>query len=428
MTFSRRHLLTNSSATLALPALASLGWNKSLSAQFKSTIPPKRMIFLGMGFGVTNETWYPDPKDSGKNYQLPKGLKPLKQHKSDFSLIQNCYHQYSNEAHWGSTFWLTGANRYAIPGQSFSNSISVDQVAAKEFGKDTRFSSLQLTSPDAQNSGHGPGLSLAWDSKGKPLSGIDSPLKLFHKLFSADQQPLEVRQTSLNKKLSVMDALYTDAKRLKLNLCQTDNQKLDEYFESIRDIELQIQKEQSWMSIPKAKAPTEAPQEHDKGKEEIRLMLKIIKAALQTDSSRVLTYRLPLVSLLRSLGTKVHSHDMSHYSPGHRKEASEMRDTALSELLSEFIDDLKNTKEVDGSSLFDHSTLVMGSNIRSIHYLNNCPTLISGGGSGIKLGYHHVMPENTPLCNVWLSLLRGSGIEIDQHGDSTGVIRELFSA
>lgn len=413
---------------MPLPFLESLGWKSAFATQQNASTPPKRMIFLGMGFGVTQESWYPNIQQTGTAYTLPKGLAPLAKHKPDFSIIQNCYHQHSNEAHWGSTFWLTGANRYAIPGQSFSNSISVDQVAAQQLGKDTRFSSLQLTTPDVENSGHGPGLSLAWDSKGKPLAGLDSPLKLFHKLFSADQQPLEVRQKTLNKKLSVMDALHTDAKRLKLHLCQTDQNKLDEYFESIRGIELQIQKEKAWMAIPKAKAPMETPQENAQGKEEIRLMLKVMLTALQTDSSRVLTYALPVNTLLRSLGSKVHSHDMSHYTPGHRKQASEMRDHALSELLSECIDQMKNIKEVDGSSLFDHTTLVMGSNIRSIHYLDNCPTLIAGRGSGILMGHNMVMPENTPLCNVWLSLLKGSGIKIDQFGDSTAPVKNLFSA
>ena len=89
------------------------------------------------------------------------------------------------------------------------------------------------------------------------------------------------------------------------------------------------------------------------------------------------------------------------------------------------IDKLKATKETDGSSLFDHTTVVFGSTIRSIHYLDNCPTLIAGGGAGITLGHHIVQPRNTPLCNVWLTLLKGTGVEIDAFGDSTGTVKEL---
>ena len=88
---------------------------------------------------------------------------------------------------------------------------------------------------------------------------------------------------------------------------------------------------------------------------------------------------------------------------------------------------LKASKEPDGSSLFDHVSLTFGSNINSIHYLNNCPTLITGGGAGVKHGRHLVMDDpKTPLCNLWLSLLRGSGIEVESHGDSTGVIEGLM--
>jgi hypothetical protein len=104
-----------------------------------------------------------------------------------------------------------------------------------------------------------------------------------------------------------------------------------------------------------------------------------------------------------------------------------MRDLKQSELLAGFFDKLKASKEPDGSSLFDHVSLSYGSNIQSIHYLDNCPTLITGGGAGIQHGRHLVMPDSkTPLCNLWLTLLQGCGINTDSHGDSTGVIRELI--
>ena len=154
-------------------------------------------------------------------------------------------------------------------------------------------------------------------------------------------------------------------------------------------------------------------------------MYDLIVAALQTDSSRVLTFRQPIQHLLTSVGIKVAAHDMSHYAPGPRMEASQHRDRVQGEMLATLIDKLKGTKETDGSSLFDHTALVFGSNIRSIHYLDNCPTLLAGGGAGIRLGQHIVMPKGTPLCNVWLTLLKGTGIDVASHGDSTGIVEEL---
>jgi hypothetical protein len=97
-----------------------------------------------------------------------------------------------------------------------------------------------------------------------------------------------------------------------------------------------------------------------------------------------------------------------------------------SELLAGLIDKLKSVREPDGSRLFDHTTLVFGSNIRTVHSLENCPTLIAGNGARLRLGHNLVVPKDTPLCNAWLTLLKGSGLSLERHGDSTGVIKELL--
>ena len=115
----------------------------------------------------------------------------------------------------------------------------------------------------------------------------------------------------------------------------------------------------------------------------------------------------------------------SHYSQGERKQASQTRDKTHSQLLAGLIDKLKGTKESDGSSLFDHTALAFGSNISSIHYLDNCPTILTGGGANLKLGQHLVLPKDTPLCNVWLTMLHGMGISVERHGDSSGVVKQL---
>jgi hypothetical protein len=137
---NRRHFLRGTGALIALPALESIGFRRFASAAATApATPPKRAVFLGMGFGVTKETWYPDARDTGAGYKLSKGLAPLARHKSDFTVVQGCANQFTNEAHWGSTFWLTGANRYSVPGQNMANSISVDQVVAQHLGQDARF-------------------------------------------------------------------------------------------------------------------------------------------------------------------------------------------------------------------------------------------------------------------------------------------------
>ncbi|HIK92026.1 MAG TPA: DUF1552 domain-containing protein [Planctomycetes bacterium] len=423
---NRRHFLRGAGTFIALPALESIGFRRFASAASKApAIPPKRTVFLGCGFGVTKETWFPNTADTGADYKLPQGLTPLARHKKDFTVVQGCSNQFSNAPHWGSTFWLTGANRFAVPGQSMSNSISADQVAAQQLGRDTRFASLQLGSSDGSASGHGPGLSLAWDGRGKPVAGLDDPVQVFHKLFSGDDLPLEQRQAAIAEKRSVLDAVLTEARRVQRGLTSTDKDKLGEYFQGIRDIETRLSKDEAWLEIPKTKAPIDEPEPGLKGREEIEVMYDLIVAALQTDSTRVMTYRMPGLSLLRSMNITLSAHNVSHYSPGGRMQASQARDKVHSELLAGLIDKLKATKEADGSSLFDHVSLAFGSNISSIHYLTNCPTVLTGGGANLKLGQHMVLPKDTPLSNVWLTMLKGMGLDPERHGDSTGVVKEL---
>lgn len=433
---NRRCLLRGTGSLIALPAMESLGFKTHAKASEKApdtstatssertpSNPPKRMVCLGIGFGVTKETWFPNTDQTGTQYDLPKGLLPLARHKSDLTVVQGCTNQFNNEAHWGSTFWLTGANRYSIPGQNMANSISMDQVVAGSLGKQTRFSSLALSSTADQ--GHGPGLSLSWNQRGKPVAGINDPVQVFHKLFSADEMPLEQRQAAIAENRSVLDAVLSDARRVQRGLSTNDNRKLDEYFQGIREIETRLSKDEDWLSIPKATSPIDQPEPGLKGKDEIEMMYRLIVAALQTDSTRAITYRMPGQSLLDSLNLSASSHNVSHYTPGPRMDASQARDQAHSELLAGLIDRLKETKEADGSSLFDHVALVFGSNISSIHYLTNCPTVLAGGGANLKLGQHVVLPNDTPLCNVWLTMLQGMGIETSRHGDSTGIVREL---
>ncbi len=428
---TRRHFLQSSTSLVALPFLESLGFSRFASAAADAAAaPPKRMIFLGFGWGVTEESWYPDRKTPGPDYELPEGLAPLERHKKDISVVQGLWNKYSVEGHAGSTWWLTGANRYAQPGQSMHNSISVDQVAAAQFGKHTRFSSIELNDAKGRsNSGHGEGLSLAWDVNGKPVAGLDGPLAAYHRLFSKDTTPLEEQRARLAERRSVLDTVLENARSLKRGLGRDDSEKLDEYFQGIRDIETRLAKDEQWMGVPRPKTDVPEPPSEVSGKKEIELMYDLMVAALQTDSTRVLTYRQPVETLLPSVGIDVNPHDMSHYitTKGEKLAASRKRDQVQSELLAGLIDRLKDTKESDGSRLFDHVSLAYGSNIRTGHELDNCPTILTGGGAGVRLGENIVVPEHTPLCNAWLALLHGVGVPAERHGDSTGPLTTILA-
>lgn len=433
MNTTRRHILRSSSATIALPFLESFGFRPFISAATPQRRDiPKRMVFMGIGYGVTKESWYPDIRDTGEGYTLSDGLKPLAKHKQDFTIIQNLQHANSRDGHSGSTFWLTGADRFAIPGQTFHNTISADQVAAGQFGKHTRYTSVQLDGAFGYNSGgHGPGSSLAWNRQGKSLAALPSPVAFFHKLFSGEDMPLAQRQALLADEQSVLDTILADANSIKGTLTPTDRDKMDEYFQSIREIETRIAKEESWLHIPKKKPshPVKEPAESLEGIPSVKAMYDLMLAAMQVDASRVFTYRMPVDSFISSFGATISAHNMSHYAGGERTEVSKKRDRTHAALLSDFIDKLKATKEADGSSLFDHLTLTWGSNLSKTHSLTNCPTLVTGGGSGFQHGHHLVMEDKkTPLCNLWLSILQGSGVQAKSFGDSTGTLEELLTA
>ena len=427
---SRRHFLKSSSALIALPFLESLGFRRFASAAQIAT-PPKRLVFLGFGWGITEETWYPDIKTPGPDYELPVGLKPLARPKKDFSIVQGLWNQYSVEGHAGSTWWLSGANKFAQPGQSMHNSVSADQVAAGQLGMHTRFSSLQLNGGErGEASGHGPGLSMAWDQNGKPVAGLNDPVQAYHRLFFNDETPIEEQKARLAEKRSVLDTVLENARSLQRGLGKDDNEKLSEYFQSIRDIETRLSKEEKWIGVDRPDAPIAEPRAGLEGKSEVALMYDLLVAAFQTDSTRVITYRQPAGGVfLNSIGVDVHPHDMSHYvtTKGEKLAASQKRDLTNSSLLAGLIDKLKATKEADGSSLFDHIALAYGSNIRSGHHLSNCPTLLTGGGAGIKLGENIVVQQDTPLCNAWLTLLHGVGVEAERHGDSSGSLKEILA-
>lgn len=300
-------------------------------------------------------------------------------------------------------------------------------LAADQFGQDTRYASMNIHGDN--DNGHGPG-SLSWNRQGKPIAGMPHPVAMYHKLFSSDTMSLEERQALLADDRSALDTVLADARSMKKGLTKTDIDKLDEYFDSIRELEIRLAKDEQWMNVPKRKPtdPVKEPKPSLEGAPAVEIVYDLMLAAMQVDASRVFTYRMPGDSFAASIGSSFSAHNLSHHAGGERTEDSKRRDITHAKLIAKFIDKMKATKEADGSSLFDNVTLAFGSNLRKVHSLNNCPTLVAGGGSGFSHGRHLVMENKTPLCNLWLSMLRGSGVNVNGFGDATGMVDELFEA
>lgn len=424
---TRRSFFRVGSSVLALPFLETFA-----TAAAATKTPPKRLIFMGTGFGFTKDSFYPTKSGRFSEIGLTEGLKPLKRHQNDITMVANLTNVGASNPHGGSVSYLTGANVAGTPGKRFFNSISCDLLAAQHLGQATRFPSLSLsaTEPDGgQNSGHGPGLSLSWDDSGNPVPGVNKPLDLFRTIFANPADTREELDERLRKKQSILDIVRVGGGDMKHSLSKRDQQKLDEYFTGVRQIEQGLERQARWADIPKPDAPFDVPGEGLTGEDEIKMMYDIIIVALQTDSTRVVSYRQPVCSVLSGMGISLKAHSLSHYGFSEpRKLASQQRDEKTMELFAHFLDRLKEAKDIDGSRLYDHCIVSLGTNLRSGHELKNLPAIVSGGGaSGLQHGRHVILPkQNTPLANYWLTLLQQGGVPVERFSHSTGTVSEIL--
>lgn len=421
---SRRAVLRGAGTLLSLPLLESFLPKSAFGAP--AAKPPRRLIFLSYAWGVSRDDWF--PKETGADYTMSKCLEPLARHREDFSILSNLTNKRATNGHWGCTTWLTSADVNGTPGKAFQNTVSVDQVAARQMGIETRFASLELSG--AKGDGYGPGLSLSWSANGSPVAGESSPVALYDRLFGASDVPLHERRYRLQKDQSVLDAVMTDARSMHRRLSKVDRERVAEYFQSVRDIEVRIRKAEDWLDRPRPTAPFERPGSRLTTTEEIQVMYALMVAAIQTDSTRVLSYRQPVEGLFSDLGFRTNGHSTTHCTTtSDTYQASIARDRKQIELLAELIDRLKKLRDPDGSTVFDNTLITYGSGIRHNHHLTDTPTLVAGhGGGGLNQGHHYVYESNqTPLANLWYSILQHVGVESDRFADSDATLKGLFS-
>ena len=185
-----------------------------------------------------------------------------------------------------------------------------------------------------------------------------------------------------------------------------------------------------WDQTPKPKAPVREPGQGMGGLQALKTMHQLIVAAFQTDSTRVITYRQPVGSVLQDHGINLNPHSLSHYGlDPKRREASEEKDLLFMQLLASLIDQFKSTQDLNGQNLFESSLISYGSNLRSGHGIRGCPAIYAGGASkSLKRGEHIVLPErDTPLTNYWLTLMQSAGVPLDQFSNSTGTLSEIVA-
>jgi len=421
-TVTRRHFLRATGITLALPMLdffLPLGRAAATAAAAK---PIRRMVCICTPLGLHPPNFFPEK--TGRDYELTAYLEMLKDFRDEFTVISGLEHagMSSGFAHQASASFLTGVPGAGRPG--FRNAISLDQFAADHIGDQTRFPSLAL-------SGEGAG-GLSWTRTGALIPADNSPSKVFARLFlegRADEVQGQMRR--LEDGRSILDDVRDQAKSLRSDLGADDQDKLDEYLTSVRELEQRMVKDESWARTPKPHVDVEPPKDIPNAADLIgrtRLLFDLTHLALQTDSTRLITIMLAGSTYAPPIpGVTLGHHDLSHHGkdPG-KLEQLKIVEVETMKTVRDLLAKLKQSQE-DGGSLLDRTTIFLGSNLGdgSSHSVRNLPVLLAGGGfqHGQHLPFDPQRPP--PLCNLYVSMLQRLGIEVDKFGTSTGTLTGL---
>tara|TARA_B100001123_G_scaffold64466_2_gene71243 strand:+ start:2187 stop:3470 length:1284 start_codon:yes stop_codon:yes gene_type:complete len=417
---NRRAFLKGTGATVTLPFLSAM-----TPAFAAGPVAPKRFVAMNGGLGFHAPHFI--PTETGANYKMPLYLQKLEKHRKDFTVFSGLSHPNSNgnSGHASELTWLTSTPRPGLAG--FKNTISLDQLMAKHIGAATRFPSLTVGAR---------GQSLSWTANGVQIPAQTHPAKIFRQLFvNGTEKEVTEEIKDLERGRSILDTVLSDAKTLNLTLGARDREKLDEYFTSVRELEIRLQQNKQWANRPKPKVNYKEPQDVADRNDILakqRLMYDLILLALQTDSTRVIAFSIGGMNAVPSNipGVRTDWHMLSHHGRDEDKIGELARiEAAEFEVFGEFLAKLKKAKEGDGH-LLDHTAILFGSNLgnASSHSWRNLPILLAGGG--YKHGHHvaHDPNNNTPFANLFVPLAQRMGVETEKFGSSTAsTIRGLVS-
>lgn len=439
---SRRTFLRSAGALMALPALESVGFKAFAATPVAAT--PTRMAFLYIPNGVNTKQWM--VTGEGANYELSPSLQALGGLRNDFSLISNLSHQKARSNGDGggdharaTATYLTGCQAKKTAGSDIRIGQSVDQIVADHIGDQTRLPSLELSTDGERSSGRCDSgyscayqFNLSWKTETMPMAPEMDPRLVFERMFgvgSAGGSAAEMNKRRLYQK-SILDFVMSDAKSLQRQISTADNRKLDEYFSSVRDIEQRIEKsERLKVEIPKGvKPPSDFPvstQEH------IRVMFDLLLLSFQTDVTRVATFMLAHDGSNRSfpeIGVPDSHHNLSHHQNNPEMLAKIAKiDQFYIQQFAYFLQKMKDTKD-GNSNLLDTSMIVYGGGISdgNSHSHDKLPVIVAGRGNGtLNPGRHIVLPEATPMTNLYLGMMERMGIKGEKVGDSTGVLQGI---
>ncbi len=416
---NRRTFLRGTGVALALP------WLESFAPAKTAGEVPRRMVAIQTNQGILPQDFF--PKETGKDYTLTPYLEMLKDFREDFTVFSGVSHPQVDGFHQAEKSFLTAAPH---PGSAaFRNTISLDQVAAEVLGDRTRFASLPLVISTERGRG------LSYTRSGVLIPPEYSAAKLYERLF-VQGTPQEIEKTIEELRLgrSLLDAVGDRGKELSGRVTARDRDRLEQYTTSIRDLEERLKKAEAWERRPKPKVKSTKPPENQDGPDlagRSRLMYDMVRLAIETDSTRLITIFIATEGIVARIPGVTHeTHSLTHH--GGRPEAlaelkkiEEVQFRALAGLLR----GLKDSKE-GGETLLDRTMVLYGScmgNANS-HANTNLPVLLAGGG--FQHGRHLAFSreKNYPLPNLFVSMLQRLGLEVDKFASSTGTMTGLEMA
>jgi hypothetical protein len=443
---SSRGLLRGLGVALAIPSFESVAPRLSFgAAPITSSAKPLRMAAIFVPNGVHVPDWVPTTQ--GYGYEMPYILQPLAAVRDDLLVLSGLTHDKGRDNGDGpgdharsASVFLTGAQPRKTDGANIRSGISVDQYAAQRIGGATRLPSLELGCEAGRGAGNcDSGYSCAyssnisWASETTPVGKEVNPRLAFERMFATSESgdARRGREERVAMRKSILDYVADDAKKLQGSLGRSDKRKLEEYLSGVRQVERQIEhseRETTGDVAAEMKIPEGVPQEYA---DHIRLMLDLMVIAFQTDSTRIATMMFANAGSnrnYREIGIPDGHHDLSHHAGDPVKHAK-IRDINRFHVsqLSYFLQKLKSIPEGNGT-LLDNCMVLYGSGLSdgNRHNNENLPILLAGRGGGtIDPGRHVAYSTETPLCNLFLSMLDRIGAPAPYIGDSTGKLSGL---
>ncbi len=434
----RRTFLRGAGAVIALPLLDAMV--PALTAAAKT--PAKAATRMGF-FYVPNGMYMPHfvPKTTGKNFELPSILNPLEAFKNQMTVVSGTANAAIERDGVGAGphtkcggVWLHGSPLKRTEGADILAGTTIDQFAARELCKETQLTSLELALESSLTVGNCTGgyscayiNTFSWSSPTTPLHMENNPRAAFERLFG-DGVAGAARVAQLQQNRSILDWVTKEMTGLQKGLGPSDRSTVNEYLDTIRDVERRIQRaeQQTDVSETALMAPLGVPAVFE---DHFRLMADLQLLAFQADITRVTSLQIAREQSERTyaqLGADTGHHEISHMGSVERTMMNAKINTHHMSLFAYLVDKMAKTPDGDGS-LLDHSILLYGAGMGDggRHSPHNLPVLLVGGGAGLEGNRHIAAPLDTPFMNVGVSLLHKIGVNVEQVGDSTGEIAGL---